>query len=66
MLLASLAVTVTVVVPIGKVLPDAGDAVTVVPEQLSVAVGIVYVTTLLHAPAVDGVVILAGHVIVGG
>ena len=37
---ASDAVTVTVVVPTGKKLPDAGLAVTVTPGQLSVPVGI--------------------------
>ena len=38
---ASLAVHVTVVVPTGKVEPDAGTHATVAPGQLSVAVGVV-------------------------
>ena len=39
--LPSVAVAVTVVVPIGKVLPEAGTTITVVPGQLSVAIGVV-------------------------
>ena len=38
---ASFAVQVTVVVPTGKRLPDAGAQVTVAPGQLSEAVGVV-------------------------
>ena len=37
----SVAVQVTVVVPLGKVEPEAGEQTTVVPGQLSVAVGVV-------------------------
>jgi hypothetical protein len=37
----SVAVHVTVVVPIGKVEPEAGEHATVAPAQLSVAVGAV-------------------------
>ena len=37
----SVAVTVTVVVPAGKVLPEAGVATTVAVPQASVAVGVV-------------------------
>src|SRR6266513_1221939 len=45
---ASLAVTVTIVAPIAKVLPDRGALVVDTPGQLSVAPGRVYVTA---APA---------------
>jgi hypothetical protein len=38
---ASVAVHVTVVVPTGKVEPDAGEHATVAPGQLSEAVGVV-------------------------
>ena len=62
---ASFAVTVTVVVPIGKKLPEAGLLVTVTPGQLSVATGAAHVTIAPHCPAVLLTVILAGHVIVG-
>ena len=37
----SVAVQVTVVVPTGKVAPEAGEHVTVAPEQLSEAEGVV-------------------------
>src|SRR5436309_14811289 len=48
--LVSVAVQVTVVGPLGKVLPLAGRQLTVRPvSQLSVAVGSGYVTTALHA-----------------
>ena len=36
----SVAVHVTVVVPFGKKLPDAGEQVTVVPAQLSLGIGV--------------------------
>ena len=43
------AVHVTVVVPTGKVEPDAGTQLTVTtPGQLSVPVGVVYATTAEH------------------
>jgi hypothetical protein len=60
----SVAVAVTVVVPTGKKLPDAGDEMTVTPGKLSVAVG-AKVTT---APPgdVSFAVMFAGHVIEGG
>jgi hypothetical protein len=61
----SLAVEVTVVVPNGKVLPDAGTELIVTPGQLSLAAG-ANVTTAPHCPAVLPVVILAGQVMVGG
>ena len=38
---ASVAVQVTVVVPVGKVEPDAGEQLAVDPGQLSLAVGVV-------------------------
>ncbi len=45
---ASVAVAVTVVVPTGKVLPDAGTVVTVTPGQLSEAEGAAKFTTAPH------------------
>ena len=65
MFAASFAVTVTVVVPTGNVLPEAGLVVMVTaPPQLSVAVG-ANVTALPQVPVVDVVVILEGQVITG-
>ena len=61
---ASVAVTVTVVVPTGKKLPDAGTLVTTTPGQLSVAVG-VKLTLAPHWPAVLGTIIFAGQVTTG-
>lgn len=46
--LASLAVQVTVVTPTTKVEPEAGVQEAVAPGQLSVGVGVVYVTTVEH------------------
>lgn len=63
--LASFAVTVTVVMPTGKVEPLAGEAITVAPGQLSDTIGIGKVTTALHDPGVFGTVIFAGQVRVG-
>ena len=63
---ASVAVDVTVVVPTGKKLPDAGTETTVVPGQLSVAVGALNVTTAPHWFAVLEAVIFEGQVILGG
>ena len=37
----SVAVQLTVVVPTGKVEPDGGEQLTVAPEQLSFAIGVV-------------------------
>jgi len=49
----SVAVQVTVVVPIGKQKPDAGEQTTVVgPGQLSVTVGLAYVTATHFFPRV--------------
>ena len=48
---ASVAVTVTVVVPTGNVLPEAGSATTVTEPELSVAVGRVNVTAAPQVPA---------------
>ena len=60
------AVHVTVVTPTGNVEPDAGTQLTVTtPGQLSVPVGVTYVTTLEHWPAVFPCVMFAGHVTVG-
>jgi len=62
----SVAVHVTVVVPFANVAPEAGKQFTVGLEQLSVAVGVVYVTTAEHKFGSFDFVILAGHVIAGG
>ncbi len=61
---ASVAVTITVVVPIGNVDPDGGVETNETPEQLSHTVGI----KLTTAPAVEvaPVTILAGQVTMGG
>lgn len=62
---ASVAVTVTVVVPTTNSVPDACDVVTVIPpEQLSDTVSGKF-TTLEHAPAAAAIVIVDGHVICG-
>jgi hypothetical protein len=64
---ASVAVQVTVVTPTPKAEPDAGEQVTETPPgQLSVAVGVVYVTTFDDCPAVAVTLIFAGQAIVGG
>lgn len=47
---ASVAVTVTGVVPNGKVEPDGGLAVEVAPGQASVGAGIMKLTTAAHCP----------------
>ena len=62
---ASRAVTVTVVVPFGNKLPEAGDAVTVVPGQLSLAAGNAKFTNAPHWPGELLTVMLAGQVMVG-
>jgi hypothetical protein len=59
---ASFAVTVTVVVPVGNAVPEAGDEVTVTPGQLSVAAE-VKLTTLLQ-PVV--VVLILGEQLMTG
>jgi len=46
--LVSVAVQVTLVVPLAKVEPDAGLQATVTPGQLSLAVGVAKFTTALH------------------
>src|SRR4030095_8008374 len=60
----SVAVHVTVVVPIEKIEPEAGPQTTVTPAQLSFAVA----ANVATAPAgqVGSIVMLAGQVIVGG
>lgn len=58
---ASVAVQVTVVVPAANVVPDAGEHATVAPGQLSLAVGVVYVTTPGGTPEM-----LVGQATVGG
>src|SRR5438067_1070915 len=61
---ASVAVTVTVVTPTGKVAPEAGLLASVTPGQLSVAVG-VKVTAAPHWPAVALATMFAGRVSAG-
>ena len=61
---ASVAVEVTVVVPIAKEDPDAGEFTIVTVPQLSVAVGVKF-TTAVQEPTGVVAVILAGQVIVG-
>ena len=62
----SKAVQVTVVTPTGKVDPEGGVQATVMPEQLSLAVGAGKLPVALVASAGAVVVWLAGQVIVGG
>jgi hypothetical protein len=61
----SVAVQLTVVVPIAKAVPDGGTQATVTPGALSAAVG-VYVTTAVARPGSVDFVISAGTVIDGG
>src|SRR2546426_4565976 len=63
--LASVAVQVTVVLPLAKVEPLAGLQLTVWPGQLSAPAGVVKVTTALHIPGSVDWVMLAGQTIVG-
>src|SRR5438093_10836073 len=63
---ASVAVQVTVLVPIGNGVPLAGLPLTVAPGQLSVGVGSVAVTTAAQSSGSARRVLLAGQVIVGG
>ena len=63
---ASVAVEVTVVVPTGKRLPDAGTLATVTPGQLSLADGAAKFTNAPQTPGEVLAVIFAGQVIVGG
>ena len=60
----SVAVAITVVVPFGNGVPDAGLETTVTPGQLSIAVTVKF-TTAEHCPVVAGTVILVGHITVG-
>jgi hypothetical protein len=62
---ASVAVEVTVVVPGGKRLPDAGLLTTVTPGQLSVAVGEANITVASHSPALFETVIFGGQIMTG-
>jgi hypothetical protein len=64
---ASLTLQVTVVVPFGKVAPDAGEHEEVpIVGQLSLAAGAAYVTGAEHWPGVFATVMLDGQVIEGG
>src|SRR5437764_13429218 len=61
---ASVAVQVTVVVPLAKLEPEAGEQLVVTPGQLSLAVGL-KVTVCAQVPGAGLVKIFAGQVIVG-
>jgi hypothetical protein len=61
---ASVAVDVTVVVPIGKAVPLAGELTTLTTPQLSVAVT-VKLTTAVHDPMGVVAVLFAGQVKTG-
>jgi hypothetical protein len=61
---ASVAVELTVVVPTGKALPEAGTLTTVTPGQLSAALTVKF-TTAEHWPGVLFTVMFAGQVMVG-
>ena len=62
---ASVAVEVTVVVPMGNAVPEAGtETIFTAPPQLSVAVGVKF-TTATQDPTGVVVVIFAGQVITG-
>src|SRR5215475_11890914 len=64
---ASLTVHVTVVTPFANAVPEAGRHVTVpTPGQLSVGVGVVYVTTAEHTFGSVDFTMFAGHAIDGG
>lgn len=62
---ASVAVQVTVVTPLWKVEPDAGEQDAVAPGQLSVGVGVAYVATAEQSPAAVLSVMFAGQVMLG-
>ena len=57
----SVAVQVTVVTPFGNAEPDGGLQPTVTPGQLSLALGVAYVTTVEHNPGAVLVTIGDGH-----
>ena len=61
----SVAVQVTVVVPIANIEPESGAHTTVVPGQLSDVVGSANFTVAPHTFASFGTVTFAGHVITG-
>jgi hypothetical protein len=65
LLLASVAVQLTVVVPFGNAEPDTGAHTTLAPGQLSVALA-VYITTAEQRPASVPFTIFAGHTATGG
>ena len=52
---------VTVVVPFGKAVPEAREQDTVTPGQLSVAAGVVNVTTAVDSPGSVDLTMLAGQ-----
>ena len=55
---ASVALQLTVVVPTGKLLPEAGVQVTVAFGQLSVTVGLVKVTVAAQVPFAAGTLVM--------
>jgi hypothetical protein len=63
---ASVAVQLTLLVPLANVLPLVGLQVTVTPEQLSVAMAGAKLTFWLHWPDAVLVTTLTGQVITGG
>ncbi len=63
---ASVAVQVTVVVPAEKLVPEAGEQLTVKPPQRSLATGSGNSTTSEHCPSPAFFMMFAGQVIVGG
>jgi hypothetical protein len=63
---ASVATLVTVVVPLGKLVPDAGVVATVTPGQLSLATGAGNVTIAEQSRGCVFVTMFAGQVMPGG
>jgi hypothetical protein len=57
---------VTVVVPFGNAVPDAGLQLTVAPGQLSLTVGVAKVATAEHWPGSVFLVMLAGQLPIVG
>ena len=63
----SVAVQVTVVEPIGKQKPEGGEQLAVAPGQLSLGVGVAYVTVAQPEPGLFSIALmLLGQVIEGG
>jgi hypothetical protein len=62
----SIATMTTLVVPIGKIDPDAGVEINVTPGTLSEIFGRGYLTAIEDCPAGTGRIILSGQIIAGG